>query len=295
MGNPRNLRRASSDEDGDVFDDKSEISSGSDEEGASRGEEVASSATDSSKGPLPPLPSESTAGASREEGAYQVSSKETGGGISAEAASADNERHGDSEEEAPETRRRFPRGGGGRRAIKSTWQLMQEDPSFVPRETRYFLHDDRRDGDGEESENELEAESKPDTSVPHATQTRVGPSKKLWTPDENSDVWKHDMWERLQKEETEPRSTARFGNRGRPARRRGYSSYGRGNRGERWLARGFRGGRTGGQEGYEDESWHEGRRYRGRGRGAAAWESDRRKKYVPRPTPAQLEKVPDTE
>ena len=46
---------------------------------------------------------------------------------------------------------------------------MQEDPSFVPRETRYFLHDDRRDGDGEESE---EADPQHDTSVPRSTQTR---------------------------------------------------------------------------------------------------------------------------
>lgn len=114
---------------------------------------------------------------------------------------------------------------------------------------------------------------------------RIGPSKKLWTSDENNDVWKHDMWERLQKEEAEPRSVTRSGNRGRAgtsrlarpvcskclnialscsllsegccskglkqtlwhlcvsARRRSHYSYGRGNRGERWSARGFRGGR----------------------------------------------------
>lgn len=98
------------------------VSSGSDEEETLRGEELACSATDSSKNPLPPLPSESTAGASRKEGAYQVSSKETGGGVPAEAASADNEGQGDSEE-APEASRRFSRGGGGRRAVKSTWQV----------------------------------------------------------------------------------------------------------------------------------------------------------------------------
>lgn len=44
---------------------------------------------------------------------------------------------------------------------------------------------------------------------------RVGPSRKLWTPDENMGMWKHDMWEQLQKEETEARATAYDWNKGR--------------------------------------------------------------------------------
>lgn len=43
----------------------------------------------------------------------------------------------------------------------------------------------------------------------------VGPSKKLWTPDERKGVWKHDMWEQLQKEEAASRTTAYNWNRGR--------------------------------------------------------------------------------
>ena len=52
-------------------------------------------------------------------------------------------------------------------------QLMQEDPSYVPRATRYFLHDDRREGDSGESDGSEEGSgSQPDDSVPQSTQTR---------------------------------------------------------------------------------------------------------------------------
>ncbi|KAL8437172.1 hypothetical protein ACSSS7_001151 [Eimeria intestinalis] len=109
------------------------------------------------------------------------------------------------------------RDDGSRRRTKTTWQLMQEDPSFVPRETRYFLHDDRRDGDEEEADEAEEVDhSQPDFSVPRSSQTRVGRNRKLWTPDEDKDVWKHDMWEKLQKEEAECRTTAHNWNKGRP-------------------------------------------------------------------------------
>ena len=43
----------------------------------------------------------------------------------------------------------------------------------------------------------------------------VGPSKKLWTPDENRGEWKHDMWELLQKEEAGERPPGSGWSRGR--------------------------------------------------------------------------------
>lgn len=286
MGNPRNLRRASSDdeEEGDVFDDKSEVSSGSDEEEAPRREE----AIGGSPAPAEAARTSSPSGVRLEAGDSPANSSGTEAGKDA-PAEAEN---GIYEGVAPETnavrgRRLAPRGDGSRRKIKSTWQLMQEDPSFVPRETRYFLHDDRRDGDGEESEDaDPEADSQYDTSVPRSTQTRVGPSKRLWTPDERKGVWKHDMWEQLQKEEAASRTTAYNWNRGRPSRRGSYNGYGRGGRGDSWVPRNFRGGRHGISSGYTDESWRGGWRPRARGRGQG-WDAEPRRQYVPRQSAAE--------
>ncbi|CDI75440.1 hypothetical protein, conserved [Eimeria praecox] len=191
-------------------------------------------------------------------------------------------------------------------------QLMQEDPSYVPRATRYFLHDDRREGDSGDSEaSEDGSDSQPDTSVPQSTQTRVGPSKKLWTPDENKGMWKHDMWELLQKEEAGERPPGsgavdavglRWVIDGEAAEkpgcpealegegRRGGTTLGyrRGGRGETWVPRGSRGGRSGnGEKSFPDEPWRGGwKPSRGRGRGQN-WNSDQRKQYVPKQVPKQ--------
>ncbi|KAL8434247.1 hypothetical protein Efla_002012 [Eimeria flavescens] len=248
MGNPRNLRRASSeDEDeGDVFDDKSEISSGSDEEEATHRGEAPAGSNDSLQGAEASSVSDNPA-----------VTKTVAQSRDAPAASSGEEVNIETPDDVPEeshprTRPHAgprPRGGstredGSRRRVKTTWQLMQEDPSFVPRETRYFLHDDRRDGDEEEADDaEVADNSQPDFSVPRSTQMRVGPAKKLWTPNEDKGVWKHDMWEKLQKEEAECKTTARSWNKGRPGRRGGYNGYDRGGYEENWFPRGHRGAR----------------------------------------------------
>ncbi|KAL8271255.1 hypothetical protein Esti_004821 [Eimeria stiedai] len=256
MGNPRHLRRASSeDEDeGDVFDDKSEISSGSDEEEEALSRGKAADASSS--------PSQGTHAVSQPETSAPATTAGQCRDSSAASAAHDNREvrdgaeNGTDEKVHPQAIDR-PRGevtreDGNRRRMKTIWQLMQEDPSFVPRETRYFLHDDRRDGEEEEAE-EL-YHSQPDFSVPRSSQTRVGPSRKLWTPDEDKDVWKHDMWEKLQKEEAECRTTAHNWNRGRPGRRGGYNGYGRGGREDKWFPRGYRESRFRGGEGDGNES-----------------------------------------
>ncbi|KAL8453883.1 hypothetical protein Emag_001691 [Eimeria magna] len=174
MGNPRNLRRASSeDEDeGDVFDDKSEISSGSDEEeeGLSRekGADASSSPIQSKRAVSHPeaSPPATTVGQCRDSPAASPAHDKR--------QVADGAKNGADEKTHPQTGAR-PRGGvsredSNRRRMKTTWQ---EDPSFVPRETRYFLHDDRRDGEEEEEDEAEELDrSQPDFSVPRSSQTR---------------------------------------------------------------------------------------------------------------------------
>ncbi|CDJ46875.1 hypothetical protein, conserved [Eimeria brunetti] len=230
MGNPRNLRRASSQEEdeGDVFDEKSDISSGSETE-----EEAAAQAVPASTRIPTAAAAETSAVATDASPPASSASKDEAnepnqGPLPAAAtdAQASSEPSGEAENEKQRTeqanveysrhRRNGPGAEGARQRPKSTWQLMQEDPSYVPRATRYFLHDDRREGDSEESDgSEGGSGSQPDDSVPQSTQTRVGPSKKPWTPDENKGMWKHDMWELLQKEEAGERPPGGGWSRGR--------------------------------------------------------------------------------
>lgn len=289
MGNPRNLRRASSEdeEEGDIFDDKSEISSGSDEEENRHPEEAAAGSPASAEDARGSLLSGPPAGTATSVEGGDSSTKVGGREAARETADADtagdgHDRRATSETVPLRSRRGGARGDGYRMKLKTTWQLMQEDPSFVPRETRYFLHDDRRDGDSEETDDaERGEESQPDTSIPRSVQTRIGSSKKLWTPDENKGVWEHDMWEQLQKEEAEGRTTAYDWNKGRAGRRGGYNGYSRGGRVDNGLPRGSRGSRFGGSNGYSDSSWRGGWRPRGRGR-RHAWDNEPRRQYVPR-------------
>ncbi|OEH80426.1 hypothetical protein cyc_06384 [Cyclospora cayetanensis] len=219
MGNRRNLRRASSQEEdeGDVFDDKSEISSGSDEEESSRGVDALGGSSDTAVDVGVSSSTRCVAEPAVTGGHFAVSTNRTKAFAEAPAdAETRSSRKAVPETDVGGPRRGIPRGDGGKPRIKTTWQLMQEDPSFVPRETRYFLHDDRRDCDGEESEaSKQTSDSDPETSLPKSTQTRVGQSKKLWTPDEDKGVWKHDMWEQLQKDDAEALTTASSWTRGR--------------------------------------------------------------------------------
>ncbi|XP_026192611.1 uncharacterized protein LOC34622555 [Cyclospora cayetanensis] len=291
MGNRRNLRRASSQEEdeGDVFDDKSEISSGSDEEESSRGVDALGGSSDTAVDVGVSSSTRCVAEPAVTGGHFAVSTNRTKAFAEAPAdAETRSSRKAVPETDVGGPRRGIPRGDGGKPRIKTTWQLMQEDPSFVPRETRYFLHDDRRDCDGEESEaSKQTSDSDPETSLPKSTQTRVGQSKKLWTPDEDKGVWKHDMWEQLQKDDAEALTTASSWTRGRSnaGRRGGFYSFGRGRRGDNWGPRAPRGGRSGGSDGYSHESWRGGWRPRGRSRGQG-WSVDGRKQYVPRQTAA---------
>ncbi|CDJ30602.1 uncharacterized protein EMH_0006930 [Eimeria mitis] len=281
MGNPRNLRRTSSQEEdeGDVFDEKSDISSGSESEeeaaadAAPRGGAAATATTtataaaagDSSAGAATPA-----ASAASSSGKDENHEPNEGPPAAASDAQASSEPLGEAEHETQKKTEqtndesiRPGRGApadGARQRPKSTWQLMQEDPSYVPRATRYFLHDDRREGDSGDSEASEEGSgNQPDDSVPQSTQTRVGPSKKLWTPDENKGVWKHDMWELLQKEEAEGRPPGGSWSRGRNYGRRGGATLGyrRGGRVESWVPRGSRGGRLGSIQHIEKDSTDE--------------------------------------
>ncbi|CDI76603.1 hypothetical protein, conserved [Eimeria acervulina] len=228
MGNPRNLRRTSSQEEdeGDVFDEKSDISSGSETE-----EEAPADAVPSG-GPTDTTAATAGAGdaaappasSSNKDDAHDPSQGPSAAASNAQASSeptreAENEVQRETEQandEGARHRRSAAAAEGTRQRPKSTWQLMQEDPSYVPRATRYFLHDDRREGDSGESDGSEEGSgSQPDDSVPQSTQTRVGTSKKLWTPDENKGMWKHDMWELLQKEEAGERPPGGGWTRGR--------------------------------------------------------------------------------
>ncbi|CDJ42307.1 hypothetical protein, conserved [Eimeria tenella] len=287
MGNPRHLRRASSqDEDeGDVFDDKSEISSGSDEEAEEATRDAAATGGDSvgSASAVQATTSASPSSAGAAEASRAASSDPKASKESPKTPENEQTAGNEAARDEGKHRRSASSGDGFRARPKSTWQLMQEDPSYVPRATRYFLHDDRRDDDSSKSEaSDEHSESQPDTRIPRSTQTRVGSSKKLWTPDENEGEWKHDMWEQLQKEEAGERPNFSNWNRGRrPGRRGGSFGYRRGGQVDSWVPRGSRGGRTGGNGSYRNEPWRGEWRPRGRSR-AQDWSSERQKQYVPR-------------
>ncbi|CDJ56073.1 hypothetical protein, conserved [Eimeria maxima] len=278
MGNPRNLRRASSQEEdeGDVFDEKSDVSSGSEtEEEAPADAAPAGGSTETGAA----VAGESSSAAAFAASSVKYNSHDPNQSPSEVAgdAHASSEQSCEAEGEAQrktelandaDVRHRRSAAEGARQRPKSTWQLMQEDPSYVPRATRYFLHDDRRGSDsGESDESDEASSSQPDDSVPQSTQTRVGPSKKLWTPDENRGEWKHDMWELLQKEEAGERPPGSGWSRGRHP-------------GEEVVVM------PGCLEAQEEEGRGGWKPWRGRGRGQN-WNRERGKQYVPKQTPKQ--------
>ncbi|PFH33120.1 hypothetical protein BESB_083190 [Besnoitia besnoiti] len=269
MERSKNLRRdASGDEDDkDVFDDDlSAGSESSDEEADVRRDGAAQNGA---------APAPDAKAGQRSPGGEE----ETGGDFSTEQGEVDDGRALSREAENGEcdAENNLGEGANGKggdehfnRQLrgKSTWQLIKEDPSFVPRGSSYFLHDDRGEGElsGEEpgSEDEVrrgttrafaDEESEEETrndDIPRSTQTRVGRSRKLWSPEErekgDGGKWLHDRFETLLTE-TEPRGNGGF-SRGRGRRffarssppafdyqRRPFGG-GRGGRRARWAPRG---------------------------------------------------------
>ncbi|CBZ53254.1 conserved hypothetical protein [Neospora caninum Liverpool] len=162
-----------------------------------------------------------------------------------------------------EERRAEPFQGRGNRRATPTWQLIKEDPSFVPRGGSYFLHDDRGEASGEEPATDEEQPSRKGETrafadvpsddenfysddVPRSTQTRIGRPRKLWTADEagqgegRDGKWVHDRFETLLEGNDQPRPfrpiRGFYGPRPRIFRRTPPSGYAPGPRGGRRRA-----------------------------------------------------------
>nr|PIM03434.1 CASC3/barentsz eIF4AIII-binding protein [Toxoplasma gondii COUG] len=196
---PKHLRRDASgdEEDKDVFDDD-DASAGS----VSSDDDVGISAKEATTNPTV-----SPKGACSRGGSDDLPTAEG----EVEDREAGEERTGERQERQAEDLTVRP---------KPTWQLIKEDPSFVPRGSSYFLHDDRGEVSGEEVETDEERrgrsgatrafadvssdESFHSDDIPRSTQIRLGKPRKLWTPDEagqdERDKWVHDCFESLLQE-----------------------------------------------------------------------------------------------